>query len=182
MNLIGNLLIAPPSVKGNFWHKSVIMVTEHHGQGSMGVVLNKRSELSLKSFGEQLGFDLDMPGFVYQGGPVNTKNLSFLHSNEWVSTNTMRINETFSVSSAEDILPRLSMGDKPLHWRIFLGIAGWSPGQLLSEIKGESPWNHSTSWCVASADLDTVFGSDQKEQWCTALDRSGAEFAQNILL
>jgi putative transcriptional regulator len=158
------------------------MVTEHHGQGSMGVVLNKRSELSLKSFGEQLGFDLDMPGFVYQGGPVNTKNLSFLHSNEWVSTNTMRINETFSVSSAEDILPRLSMGDKPLHWRIFLGIAGWSPGQLLSEIKGESPWNHSTSWCVASADLDTVFGSDQKEQWCTALDRSGAEFAQNILL
>lgn len=181
MNLVGNLLIAPPAVKGNFWYKTVILVTEHHGQGSVGLVLNKRSQMSVKEFGEQLGFDIDIPGFVYLGGPVNVKSLSFLHTNDWVSKNTMRINDKFSLSSADDILPRLAMGDKPECWRMFLGMAGWAHGQLLGEIKGNPPWNQETAWCLASGDLDIVFGSDNKDQWNSALDRSGLEFAQNML-
>lgn len=181
MDLIGNLLIAPPSVKGNFWYKTVLMVTEHHSSGSVGLVLNKRSQMSIVEFGEQLGFQLDLPGFVYLGGPVNVKSLSFLHTSEWVSKNTMQINDEFSLSSADDILPRLAMGDTPLRWRIFLGVAGWSPGQLVNEIKGAPPYHQNTSWCTANSDLDLVFGSDNKDQWCNALDRSGLEFAQTIL-
>lgn len=180
-NIIGNLLIAPPAVKGNFWYKTVIMVTEHHQDGSVGIVLNKRSQMSVVEFGEQLGYNLDLPGFVYLGGPVNVKSLSFLHTNEWRSTNTMRINSEFSLSSADDILPRLAMGDAPKQWRIFLGLCGWSPGQLEGEIKGIAPCNKETSWCTANADADLVFGSDNKDQWCNALDRSGLEFAQNML-
>jgi putative transcriptional regulator len=177
MELTGNLLIAPPSVKGNFWYKTVIMVTEHHHTGSVGLVLNKRSELSLKSFGEQLGYDLDMPGFVYQGGPLNGKSLTLLHTNEWSCKNTLRINDEFSISSADDILPRLSAGDCPEQWRLFLGMAGWAPKQLIGEIKGADP----SSWCTARSELELVFGSDNKDQWCNALDRSGQEFAQTIL-
>ena len=181
MNLTGNLLIAPPAVKGNFWYKTVVLITEHHNQGSVGIVLNKRSQMSLNEFGEQLGYKIDLPGFVYLGGPVNVKSLSFLHTNDWTSKNTLRINNEFSVSSADDILPRLAMGDTPERWRIFLGMAGWAQGQLNGEIKGNPPWPKETSWCVSSADLEVVFGSDNKDQWCNALDRSGFEFAQSIL-
>lgn len=179
--LVGNLLIAPPAVKGSFWYKTVIMITENHNQGSVGLVLNKRSQMSVKEFGDQLGIHLDKPGFVYLGGPVNVKSLSFLHSNDWVSKNTMRINDEFSLSSADDILPRLAAGDEPERWRMFLGMCGWAHGQLAGEIKGDAPWSKETSWCLATADQDLVFGSDNKDQWCNALDRSGLEFAQNIL-
>lgn len=181
MELIGNLLIAPPAVKGNFWYKTVLMITEHHHEGSVGLVLNKRSQMTLTEFGEQLGFKIDLPGYVYLGGPVNVKSLSFLHTNDWVSKNTMRINDQFSLSSADDILPRLAMGDTPEKWRLFLGVCGWSPKQLLGEIRGTPPFYHETSWCTAKSDLDLVFGSDNKDQWCNALDRSGLEFAQNAL-
>jgi putative transcriptional regulator len=180
MNIIGNLLIAPPAVKGNFWYKTVVMITEHHTQGSVGVVINKRSHMSLREFGEQIGIELPIEGFVYLGGPVNVKNLSLLHSNEWASSNTHRINQDFSLSSDEHILPRLSIGDTPKHWRLLLGVCGWSPGQLLAEIKGTEPWNKAQSWCLSSADYDVVFGSDHKDQWCNALDRSGLEFAQTL--
>jgi putative transcriptional regulator len=180
-NIVGNLLIAPPAVKGNFWYKTVILVTEHHTEGSVGLVLNKRSQMSVVEFGEQLGFQIDLPGFVYLGGPVNVKSLTFLHSNEWASKNTMRVNKYFSISSSEDILPRLAMGDTPAYWRLFLGVCGWSPNQLAGEIKGTPPWNEETSWCLSSSNLDIVFGSDNKDQWCNALDRSGLEFAQSIL-
>ena len=181
MDLVGNLLIAPPSVRGNFWYKTLIMVTEHHSGGSLGIVLNKRSDLSLKAFGDQLGFDLDFPGFVYQGGPVNSKSLTLLHTNEWSCKNTMMLNKHFSISSADDILPRLAEGDTPNRWRIFLGMAGWAPKQLISEIKGIPPWDQNNSWCTAKSDIDLAFGSDNKEQWCNALDRSGLEFAQTLL-
>jgi putative AlgH/UPF0301 family transcriptional regulator len=73
------------------------------------------------------------------------------------------------------------MGDVPSKWRLFLGMCGWSQNQLLGEIKGIPPWQQETSWCTATADLDIVFESDNKDQWCSALDRSGLEFAQNIL-
>lgn len=181
MNPVGKLLIAPPAVKGNFWHKTVILVHEHHSQGSVGLVLNKRSQMSVVEFGEQLGFKIDVPGFVYLGGPVNVKSLSFLHTNDWTSKNTMRCNNLFSISSADDILPRMAMGDMPSRWRLFLGMCGWSPNQLVGEINGTSPWSKETSWCLANFDEELVFGNDNNDQWCAALDRSGLEFAQNML-
>jgi putative transcriptional regulator len=181
MNLTGNLLIAPPSVKGNFWYKTVVLVTEHHENGSMGLVLNKRSQMTVNEFAGQLGIHLDVPGFLYLGGPINVKSLSFLHSSEWRCNNTMQINNYLSLSSAEEILPRLALGDRPKQWRMFLGVCGWSPGQLLGEIKGDPPWDHNVSWCTAKSDMDMIFGADTKDQWMQSLERSGQEFAQNIL-
>jgi len=182
MNLIGNLLIAPPAVNGNFWYKTVITITENHSHGTVGVVLNKRSQLSIREFGDQLGYVLDYDGYIYQGGPVNVKSLSFLHTNDWACKNTLRINNFFSVSSAEDILPRLAMGDSPSQWRIFLGMCGWGPSQLQAEIKGDPPWCHATSWCTATTtNLDLIFGSDNNDQWVAAIDHAGLEFAQTIL-
>lgn len=181
-NLSGSILIAPPSVKGNFWYKTVVLVTEDHTHGSMGLVLNKRSQMTVNEFAEQLGYDVDLPGYLYLGGPVNVKALSFLHTNEWKCSNTLQINEHFSISSSEDILPRLAMGNVPNQWRLFLGVCGWSPKQLIGEIKGEPPWKAETSWCTAQSDTGIVFDNDLKDQWVTALERSGQEFAQNMLI
>jgi putative transcriptional regulator len=181
MNLVGNLLIAPPAVKGNFWYKTVIMITEHHTQGSVGLVVNKRSELSLEEFGQQVGIHIPVEGYVYLGGPVNTKSLSLLHSNDWAGKNTLRINKEFSISSDETVLHRIASGDHPQQWRMFLGLCGWSPGQLVGEIKGIPPWHKTNSWCYCQGSPDLVFKSDQKDQWCNALDRSGLEFAQTFL-
>ena len=182
MNIVGNLLIAPPAVKGNFWYKTVIMITEDHSHGTIGLVLNKRSNLTIEEFGKQLGIPLNISGYVYQGGPLNPQGLSFLHTNEWHSKNTLRINEHFSLSSADDILPRFSLGDMPKRWRMFLGISGWAPGQLQAEIDGTPPWKREHSWCIAKSNPELMFETDQKEQWCKALDQSAQEFAQNILL
>lgn len=181
MDIVGNLLIAPPAVKNNFWHKTVILVTEHHAHGSVGLVLNKRSQMSIPEFSNQLGYDIALPGFIYVGGPVSPKNLSFLHSNDWHCSNTMRINDDLFVSSSLDMLPRMAAGDTPEYWRICLGLCGWGPGQLDAEIQGTPPWKHANSWCVANSSLDLIFGNDHTDQWCSALDRSGLEFAQSIL-
>jgi putative transcriptional regulator len=181
MNLAGTLLIAPPAVKNTFWHKTVIAVTEHHGQGSVGFVLNKRSSLSIFEFGKQMNCDIDLPGYVYVGGPVNSQSLTMLHSTDWRTTNTLRISNKLSLSSTGDMIHRLASGDRPEYYRIFLGMCGWAVNQLEGEIEGKPPWTKETSWCLTKSTMDLVFGSDQQDQWCDALDKSGLEFAQNIL-
>jgi len=182
MEFVGNLLISPPIVKTGFWQKTVIMITEHTVQGSLGLILNKPSSTSIVNFGIQLDAILNIPGMVYVGGPVNNQSLSLLHTNDWCSKNTLKLNNRFSLSSADDILPRLSSGDCPRYWRLFVGMCGWAPGQLIHELKGVHPYKKETSWVTTTADPDLVFESDGQEQWCSALDHSAKEFSQSILL
>lgn len=179
-DLVGKLLIAPPSVKGNFFQKTVILLTEHHAKGSVGVVLNKPSAVTLKDFARQNNSMLDIPGFVHVGGPVNVKALTMLHTNDWTCNNTLKINDKFSLSSSAEILPSLAMGYVPKQWRIFVGLCGWSSGQLQSEMDGVPPYSKSQSWLTSTADLEIVFEQDKQDQWTEAIERSGSEFAQNF--
>ena len=96
VDFTGKLLIAPPKMKTGFWYKSVIFITEDHINGSMGIILNKRSSITVSDFTEQIGERLNIPGFIYVGGPVNIKALTMLHSSEWMGSNTLRINSDFS--------------------------------------------------------------------------------------
>ena len=180
MNFTGKLLIAPPKVKTGFWYKSVIFITEDHINGSMGLLLNKRSSVTVADFTEQIGERLNIPGHIYVGGPVNIKALTMLHSSDWACTNTMRINETFSISSSDDLLPRLGEGDAPKHFRLFLGLCGWAPTQLQEEYDGAPPRDRNNSWLIASSDIDLVFHHDLKDQWIQSLEKSSSDFVQSI--
>lgn len=179
-DLVGKLLIAPPSVKGNFFQKTVVLLTENHSKGSIGVVLNKPSKVTINDFARQNNVILDLPGFVYVGGPVNVKALTMLHTNDWTCNNTLRINEDFSLSSSAEILPSLAMGYIPKQWRMIVGLCGWSPGQLQQELDGVPPYNRKHSWLTATADLDIVFEHSSQDQWTEAIERSGSEFAQKF--
>jgi putative transcriptional regulator len=181
MNLAGTLLIAPPLMKNNFWYKSVIFLTENHQNGSMGLILNKRSQMTVSDFTEQIGPRMNIPGNIYLGGPVNVKALSMLHTSEWGCSNTMQINEKFSISSAEDLLVRLADGDAPNYFRLFLGLCGWAPRQLKEELEGIPPHDKNLSWLTASADYEIVFENDLRDQWHLAVERSGNEFVQSVL-
>ena len=181
MNLIGNLLIAPPSVSGTFWNKTVVLVTEHHAYGSIGMTLNKRSPMTVAELGDRIDMYLDVPGYVYHGGPIRPQSLSILHTNEWRCQNTMKINENFSLSSSEDMISKFSMGGLPRKWRMFAGMCGWAFQQLDNEINGIPPYKHNTSWCTAQSNLELVFDIDNKEQWEAALQQSADDFSKNIL-
>ena len=181
MNLKGKLLIAPPNVRGNFWSKTVILITENSVQGSMGLVVGKKSKLTIREFMSQCGLEADVPGMVYIGGPVNVKALSMLHSSEWSCGNTLHINNDFSISSSPDLLHRLAMNDRPLNFRLILGLCIWSSDQLESELTGKPPYSHDFSWLLATPNQNLVFSADGSDQWTQAIELSGSEFVQKLL-
>lgn len=181
MNLTGKLLIAPPSIRGTFWSKTVIYVTENHQRGSMGLVLNKQSKMPINEFGQQVGVDANLDGHLHIGGPVNIKALTLLHSAEWSCSNTMNIDNEFSISSSQDLLFKLANGDRPKWYRMMLGLCAWAPDQLENEIKGRDPYSHNNSWLIATPNTDFVFNLDSSEQWTQGIEQAGMEFVNSVL-
>jgi putative transcriptional regulator len=54
--------------------------------------------------------------------------------------------------------------------RVFVGYAGWSPGQIESELDEES-------WIVVPAEADDVFSDDPDDLWSAVLRRQGGQLA-----
>lgn len=183
MNIPGTLLIAPPHVQHHLWGSATILVTDVNPAGTTGVILNKESRMPLAEFGDRLGFDFShIPGMLHIGGPDKQTSFSVLHSSEWSSKNTFKVNNDFSVSSDNDVLRRFEVGDEPLQWRMFLGMCTWAPGQLDNEINGIGSPKSNISWCTSSCDSELVFDTDLEDVWDISLERCSLEFAQNFML
>jgi putative transcriptional regulator len=180
-HLVGNLLIAPPALKGNFFQKTVVLLTEHHSRGSVGITLNKPSQMTVSEFAKQNNIMLNLPGFIHIGGPVNVKAFTMLHTTDWVCANTLKVTKEFAISSSPEILTNMAMGYVPKSWRLFVGLCGWGQGQLEKELDGTPPYERNLSWLTATANTEIIFDHQNQSQWTEAIELAGSEFAQKLL-
>lgn len=181
MNLNGKLLVAPPGVDG-FWKKTTILITDHGSDGTLGVIINKPTNYSLMEFGHEMNYNLNAKGYLQVGGPINTQWLAMIHTADWIGKHTMPINQLFAISSADDIIPRLSKKDAPRYWRLMLGLCAWAPGQLEDEIEGSSPWENDLSWCVVNPTVELLFKTNKDKQWKAAIELIASEFSKSFLI
>src|SRR5437660_2389711 len=73
----GKLLISEPFMFDPNFKRSVVYLTEHNEEGSVGFVLNQKTELLICDIIEDLE-DCHFP--VYIGGPVGNDSLHYLHA------------------------------------------------------------------------------------------------------
>ena len=74
--LKGRLLIAEPSIlNDNSFNRTAILITEHTEKNSVGFILNRPLNLTIKDLMPDLNCDF----VIYQGGPVEQDNLYFVH-------------------------------------------------------------------------------------------------------
>ena len=173
VSLQGKLLVAHPRLQEKPFSRSVVLVTEDHANGSVGLILNKPTEFSLRQIMESKGYDCLADKTVYLGGPVNSSALVMIHSDNWYSSNTMVVKSGISISSDTLMIEKMAMGDFPHQWRFVCGISGWSPGQLNSEIKGTN--GREPGWLVCDANEDIIHKWDGEKQWRKALELCSSE-------
>ena len=167
-----SLLVAMPGLQDGLFTRSVVYVCAHSDAGAMGIVVNQR--LPDVGFGDLLS-QLKLPQstllaepLVHFGGPVETGRGFVLHSTDFIREDTVRITDTLCITGTVDILQAIAEGRGP-HRSIFaLGYAGWSAGQLESEIQ-------TNSWLTIPADDELIFGTPIDEKWGTALSRLGID-------
>ena len=172
MDYTGQLLIARPRNNDRFFKRSVILVYESNRAGTIGVILNQKTNHTCQNLLSQHNLIYNGPEYVYQGGPVNDNALILVHSNEWFCENTMKVNEHFSVTSHKDMFDRLAMGQGPRRWRLCAGIAAWNDEQLQGEMSGQTPWNPEHSWLTANSNESIIWDHDGDHQWNNAVELS----------
>ena len=167
------ILVSHPNLKGNdFFEKSVIYIYEHsYKMGASGLILNKGSVLSVSEIMDQKGLSYFGDETIFKGGPVNSRSLCMLHTNECYSSNTVQI-ENYAITSDNFMLEKLSMGNDPQRWKMLMGMCGWAPGQLEAEIAGRTDYGKDKGWLVIDPSDNMIFDHDGDEQWVLAVDQA----------
>ena len=166
--LKGQLLLDSGQLQGSFFAHTVVLICQHDAEGAFGLVLNRAT-------GEPVGDKIvaDLPDLLkgcplYEGGPVQPSALSFLHSDAFLQNANVMPN--LSLGHSMDDLVELGESLSPTRKiKMFAGYAGWSPGQLESEMKRKA-------WLTHPATIELVFDSPPEQLWQEILRRKGWQY------
>ena len=156
-SLKGKLLLDGGALRGSFFQRTVVLVCQHDADGAFGLVLNRDSS---NKVGESVVAKLPeslREQSLFLGGPVQPKALCYLHSDAFVPQANVIPNLSLGLSL--DALVELGESFSPTRRvRMFAGYAGWSGGQLDSEMERQA-------WLTHPASLDLVFNPDPGSLW-----------------
>jgi putative transcriptional regulator len=142
------------------FRESVVLVMNNIGPEPSGLILNRPTRLDVSGLFPDLEALSQVDDKVYFGGPVSAMTISFLFRSDVAPpAHAVRVVEGVYLSTNLELLHRLMTRDKPMEGlRIFLGYAGWGPGQLEGEIaRGD--------WTLAPADGDAIFERRTEHPW-----------------
>ncbi len=134
----GMILISEPFLSDNYFRRSIVYLTEHNEDGSLGFVLNKPIELSVNEIVD--GFP-ESDFSISVGGPVNNNTVHYIHTlGEQIPESVPVADGIFWGGEFDRIKELIAGGEvKPFELRFFLGYAGWSAKQLDGEME-ENAW------------------------------------------
>jgi putative transcriptional regulator len=172
----GKLLVAHPMLTKGLFARSVIYVYQDDAtNGVLGLILNKPTPYKVSSLLAERNMDYTGNEHVYKGGPVNEQAIVMLHEDKWYSGNTVQTSTGLAISSDIYMMEKMSFDNKPTEWRMFAGIAGWTPGQLDLEIKRQN------GWLTCDADPSIVFAKDGERQWNNAVQKCANQMIDQYL-
>lgn len=166
----GTLLVAHPKFTQGIFGRSVVLVTEHHSQGSVGFILNKPTQFKVKNIIENVYLDEIAEQTVYSGGPINPRAVCLLHSDEWYSSNTMQITAGIAVTSDRTMIDKFNTGNTPRNYIIAVGMASWHPSQLENELTENNASRHALWLTTDLKDHKLVFDYPSNQLWNKCLD------------
>lgn len=166
-SLKGQLLVAAPGLLDpNFW-RTVVLVGEHSEEGALGVVLNRSSETRVTEAAPELAGIADGMGHVHLGGPVQPSAVVVLA--DFVEPRDEEAVVVASVGFLPAEVDPDALGEVR-RARVYVGYAGWGPGQLDDELDDGS-------WIVEPALPEDVFTDEPDDLWSAVLRRKGGPFA-----
>jgi putative transcriptional regulator len=168
----GHFLVASPRLLDpNFMH-AVVLLCDHGPQGSYGVIVNRRGDLTLSDLGSDAPLLKGRGDAVWFGGPVGVEQLQVLHG----------LGDT--VPGSLSVLPGVQLGGDPVvlkkqlsgktgnaaPTKFVVGYSGWGARQLDGELR-------EGAWVVCPANTRLVFDAEPGTLWRRVLRARGAPYA-----
>ncbi|MDT8420230.1 MAG: YqgE/AlgH family protein [Desulfuromonadales bacterium] len=126
----GRLLVAGESMRDPRFAESVVLLLKHDQSGTVGLIMNNRSDLIPHGLPDEVAAGIH---YLYFGGPVEPFNVSVLVFAQEPPEEAREILTGVYLTSPAGLERLLAQG-KTVRFRVFLGYAGWAPGQLEMEL------------------------------------------------
>ena len=163
--MAGRILISVPLFNDPFFNRSVILLTDYEPESTAGLVLNKKSEYSIR----KVISDIKIDDPVYVGGPLMTNAVFGIHNHENTKQSAKLLPGVY-IGYDEIFLALIEHhAIESMRYRFFIGYSGWSPGQLDNEIQNRM-------WVVGNANPDLIFNTDADQIWKSAVIQLGKEY------
>lgn len=164
----GRVLISEPFLNDTYFRRSVVLLTEHTDEGSVGFVLNKPVDLAVN---DVLNDFPEIDTEVSIGGPVNTNTIHYIHTLGERIPNSVKVLENLYWGGDFEVIKEMIVAGqiKGTEIRFFLGYAGWSPKQLENELS-------ENAWLVSEMRPDHIMQGPGDNLWKEILERSGDKY------
>ncbi|MBN2347955.1 MAG: YqgE/AlgH family protein [Bacteroidales bacterium] len=164
----GKVLISEPFLQDNYFKRSIVLLTEHTEEGSIGFVLNKPVNIKVTEVIK------DFPEFeatVSLGGPVNTNTIHYIHTLGDIIPESIHVHgNVFWGGDFEAVKRLIKSGNLSAEQiRFFLGYSGWSSHQLEDELE-------ENAWVVTEINLDNIMSPMNKNFWKKTLQKMGKKY------
>ena len=161
----GVLLVASPTLIDPNFHQTVVLVVEHGSEGTLGLILNRTTNVLLSEALPDLAVLKGTSYRLFAGGPVAPTRLLLLFRVMEPLTDARSVFDGVYVGGTPAVLERIITEAKPSEtFRAFAGSAGWAPGQLRFEmLQG--------AWAVLPPDSISIFDKDPATLWQECLRR-----------
>ncbi len=169
----GDLLVSTPRLVDPNFDRTVVFVIEHQQAGTLGVVINRVSDISCASAVPRWASRFTEGAAVGLGGPVEPQGLLALGATDAAPTVQAQHREGTATESSEtagawrtvngevglvDLTADPSeLDDEVVSVRIYGGHAGWGPGQLRGELQAGCWWVFNSTPGDLAADATTLW-------------------------
>ncbi|MCA4895094.1 MAG: YqgE/AlgH family protein [Cytophagales bacterium] len=165
----GRILASEPYLPDPNFERTIIILTEHNDDGSVGFILNKPSETEVSEVMDSIQ---NFQSKVCIGGPVQQDTLHFLHRIPDLADAILVSEGIYWGGNFEQLMLRIETNQiDPIDIKFFLGYSGWSPGQLEEEIKADS-------WILSDrVSQELIFETPPETMWKKSLQQLGGRFS-----
>jgi putative transcriptional regulator len=167
----GRLLVATTVIDEPTFFRTVVLLLEHDDAvGTLGVVLNRPTDLPVGDAVPGWQDEVCAPGVLFTGGPVAEGSALALATRRPDLDEVPGLTGLFADLAMVDLAveaARLRPSIRDL--RIYSGYAGWGPGQLRGELR-------SGAWWVFESVPADWFNSTPDRLWPEVLRRQGGRW------
>lgn len=169
----GRLLIAGRNLGDPNFAEAVILLLAHGEHGSMGIIINQPSQVSLASALPDVKELRERSDRVFLGGPVAGNAVVLLIRSKSPPRAAQQIfDDVYATGNLSTLRAALARSGKTERLRAYVGYAGWGAGQLDREIaRGD--------WHVVPADAATIFDATPADIWSKLIARFSAQWTMN---
>jgi putative transcriptional regulator len=139
--------------------ESVVLVMNNLAPAPVGIIVNRPTPIAVSQLFPDLKSVSRLHDKVYFGGPVELDSVWFLFRAAKLPEHAIQAFDDIYLSADRELLLQLLGRNKPMDGlRIFVGHAGWAPGQLEAEIDRGA-------WTAERADSTAIFNSGSEHPW-----------------